>query len=116
MNQKTAEKLLALNVLSTVELGEEFKSKTEDDFIELSKDNDNRSIKFYKRSDESQYPYYNWMAVDTRNISDEDIKLQLEIIQTENTNTIKNILIFFTVLTVIGLCAGIIFALSLLGK
>lgn len=94
MNQKTAEKLLALNVLSTVELGEEFKSKTEEDFIELAKENDNRSIKFYKRSDDSQYPYYNWFAVDTNNMSYEDIKLQLETIQTKNTKTIKNILIF----------------------
>ena len=116
MNRETAEKLLALNVLSTVELGEEFKSKTEDDFIKLSNDNDKRSIKYYKISNESQYPYYNWMAVDTKNMSNEDIKLQLEIIKAENTKTIKNILVFFTVLAVIGLCAGVIFALSILAK
>lgn len=116
MDRKTAEELLELNVISNVELGGEYKSKTEEDFLELAKNNNNSSIKFYKISEESQYPYYNWMAVDTHNMSDDDIKLQLEIIQTQNTNTIKNILIFFTALAVIGLCVGVIFALSLIAK
>ena len=114
MNRATAEKLVRLEVITRVELGEEYKSKTEKDFNELAKDNDSRSLKFYKISDESQYPYYNWMAVDTKNISDDEIKLQLEIIKAENTKTIKNILVFFTVLAVIGLCAGIVLALRFL--
>ncbi len=114
MNQKTAEKLVRLEVIPRVELGEEYKSKTEKDFNELAKDNDSRSLKFYKISDESQSPYYNWMAVDTKNMSNEDIKLQLEIIKAENTKTIKNILVFFTVLAVIGLCASLVLALRFL--
>lgn len=53
--------------------------------------------------EESGYKY----LLKKHNLSKEDIDLQLKILQVKNTKSIKYMMIFFTVLTIINLCVSI---------
>ena len=98
MNNKVIEDLVELGIYNS-------KTLSEEDYNKLSKDNTNRSLMYitgrYEGGNEDYNKYYK--EINTNNMTDEDVKLQLEIDRTKNIRSIKSMLAFFVVITVIGM-------------
>ena len=98
MNNKIIEDLVELGIYNS-------KTLSEEDYNKLSKDNTNGSLMYiaghYEGGNEDYNKYYK--EINTNNMTDEDVKLQLEIDRTKNIKSIKSMLIFFVVITVIGM-------------
>lgn len=98
MNNKVIEDLVELGIYNS-------KTLSEEDYNKLSKDNTNRSLMYitghYEGGNEDYNKYYK--EINTNNTTDEDVKLQLEIDRTKNIRSIKSMLTFFVVITVIGM-------------
>ena len=98
MNNKVIEDLVELDIYNS-------KTLSEEDYNKLSKDNTNGSLIYitghYEGGNEDYNKYYK--EINTNNMTDEDVKLQLEIDRTKNIRSIKSMLTFFVVITVIGM-------------
>ena len=103
MNNKIIEDLVELGIYNS-------KTLSEEDYNKLSKDNINESLMYitghYKGGNENYNKYY-------KEITDEDVKLQLEIDRTKNIRSIKSMVTFFVVITVIALVTMFFFGASL---
>lgn len=109
MNNKIIEDLVELGIYNS-------KTLSEEDYNKLSKDNTNRSLMYitghYEGGNEDYNKYYK--EINTNNTTDEDVKLQLEIDRTKNIRSIKSMVTFFVVLTVIGMIVMFFGGMSLM--
>ena len=98
MNNKIIEDLVELGVYNS-------KTLTEEEYNSLSKGNTDDSLVYivgnYESGNEDYSKYYK--EINTNGMTDEDIKLQLEIDRTKNIRSIKSMVTFFVVITVIGM-------------
>ena len=98
MNNKIIEDLVELGVYNS-------KTLTEEEYNSLSKGNTDDSLVYivgnYESGNEDYSKYYK--EINTNGMTDEDIKLQLEIDRTKNIRSIKSMITFFVVITVIGM-------------
>ena len=108
MNNKIIEDLVELGIYNS-------KTLSEEDYNKLSKDNTNKSLMYmsghYEGGNEDYNKYYK--EINTNGMTDEDVKLQLEIDRTKNIRSIKSMVTFFVVITVIALIAAFFFGISL---
>lgn len=108
MNNKIIEDLVELGI---------YKSKTlsEEDYNKLSQDKTNDSFMYitgyYEGGNEDYNKYFE--EIDTNGLTQEDVKLQLEIDRTKNIRSIKSMVTFFVVLTVISLIVMFFFGMSI---
>lgn len=109
MNNKIIEDLVELGIYNS-------KTLSEDDYNKLSKDNTNGSLMYitghYGGCNEDYNKYYK--EINTNNMTDEDVKLQLEIDRTKNIRSIKSMLTFFVVITIIGMIVMFFCGMSLM--
>lgn len=98
MNNKIIEDLVELGIYNS-------KTLTEEEYNSLSKGNTDDSLVYivgnYESGNEDYSKYYK--EINTNGMTDEDIKLQLEIDRTKNIRSIKSMVTFFVVITVIGM-------------
>ena len=108
MNNKIIEDLVELGIYNS-------KTLSEEDYNKLSKDNTNGTLMYitghYEGGNEDYNKYYK--EINTNSMTDEDVKLQLEIDRTKNIRSIKSMITFFVVITVIALVAMFFFGVSL---
>lgn len=98
MNNKIIKDLVELGIYNS-------KTLSEEDYNKLSKDNTNGTLMYitghYEGGNEDYNKYYK--EINTNSMTDEDVKLQLEIDRTKNIRSIKSMITFFVVVTVIGM-------------
>ena len=98
MNNKIIEDLVELGIYNS-------KTLSEEDYNKLSKDNTNGTLMYitghYEGGNEDYNKYYK--EINTNSMTDEDVKLQLEIDRTKNIRSIKSMVTFFVIITVIGM-------------
>ena len=98
MNNKIIEDLVELGIYNS-------KTLSEDDYNNLSKNNTNNSLTYitghYEGGNEDYNKYYK--EINTKGLTEEEVKLQLEIDRTKNIRSIKSMVTFFVVITVIGM-------------
>ena len=98
MNNKIIEDLVELGVYNS-------KTLTEEEYNSLSKGNTDDSLVYivgnYESGNEDYSKYFK--EIDTNGFTNEDVKLQLEIDRTKNIRSIKSMITFFVVITVIGM-------------
>ena len=98
MNNKIIEDLVELGIYNS-------KTLSEEDYNNLSKNNTNSSLTYitghYEGGNEDYNKYYK--AINTKGLTEKDVKLQLEIDRTKNIRSIKSMVTFFVVITVIGM-------------
>lgn len=108
MNNKIIEDLVELGVYNS-------KTLTEEEYNSLSKGNTDDSLVYivgnYESGNEDYSKYFK--EIDTNGFTDEDVKLQLEIDRTKNIRSIKSMITFFVVITVIALIVAFFFGISL---
>lgn len=109
MNNKIIEELVELEIYKS-------KSLDKEQYEKLSKDNTDNSKIYIAGSynddvDNELNKYYK--EIDTNGLSIEEVKLQLDINKTKNIKSIKNMITFFAVVTVIGLICLFFFGMSL---
>jgi len=108
MDHKIIEDLVELGIYNS-------KSLTEEDYSALSKNNTNNSLNYitghYEGGNEDYNKYFK--EIDTKGLSLDEVKLQLEIDRAKNIRSIKNILLFFVVLIVVSLIAIFFFGISI---
>lgn len=108
MNSKIIEDLCELGIYNS-------KTLSENDFNKLSKNNNNNSLIYITGycsdgfDDSKKY----FKQIDTKGFTLDDIKLQLEINRTKNIKSIKKMVTFFVILTVVALVAMFFFNISL---
>lgn len=109
MNNIIIEDLVELGIYNS-------KTLSEEDYNKLSKDNTNGSLMYitghYEGGNEDYNKYYK--EINTNSMTDEDVKLQLEIDRTKNIRSIKSMLTFFVVITVIGMIVMFFGGMSLM--
>lgn len=93
MNRNIIDGLVELEVFDS-------KFLSEDDYANASKDDSNTNIIYVPCS-------YGGKQIDTKGLSNEEIKLLLEIDRTKNIRSIKKMAIFFVVLTLISIVIAI---------
>ena len=98
MNNKIIEDLVELGIYNS-------KTLSEEDYNNLSKNNTNSSLTYitghYEGGNDDYSKYYK--EINTKGLTEEDVKLQLEIDRTKNIRSIKSMITFFVVITVIGM-------------
>lgn len=98
MNNKIIEGLVELGIYNS-------KTLSEEDYNNLSKNNTNDSLTYitghYEGGNEDYNKYYK--EINTKGLTEKDVKLQLEIDRTKNIRSIKSMVTFFVVITVIGM-------------
>ena len=98
MNDKIIKDLVELEIYSS-------KTLSKENFDNLSKNNTDSSLIYkvdcYEYGNENCNKYYK--EINTHGLTEEDVKLQLEIDRTKNIRSIKNIATFFVVLTIISI-------------
>ena len=98
MNNKIIEDLVELGVYNS-------KTLTEEEYNSLSKGNMDDSLVYivgnYESGNEDYSKYYK--EINTNGLTGEDVKLQLEIDRTKNIRSIKSMVTFFVVITVISM-------------
>ena len=98
MNDKIIEDLVELGIYNS-------KTLSEDDYNNLSKNKKNSSLIYitgcYENMNENYNKYYK--EIDSHDLTEEDIKLKLEIDKTKNMRSIKSMITFFVVITVISM-------------
>ncbi len=110
MNNEIIEDLVELGVYSS-------KSLSEEDYDNLSKNNTNSNLTYiigYFGSGNEEYNKY-FKEIDTNGLTVDDVKLQLEINRTKNIMSIKKMVTFFVVITIIALIVMFFFGISLSG-
>ena len=109
MNNKIIEDLVELGVYNS-------KTLTEEEYNSLSKGNTDDSLVYivgnYESGNEDYSKYYK--EINTNGLTEEDVKLQLEIDRTKNIRSIKSMVTFFVVLTVIGMIVMFFGGMSLM--
>ena len=109
MNNKIIEDLVELGVYNS-------KTLTEEEYNNLSKGNMDDSLVYivgnYESGNEDYSKYYK--EINTNGLTEEDVKLQLEIDRTKNIRSIKSMVTFFVVLTVIGMIVMFFGGMSLM--
>ena len=108
MNNKIIEDLVELGIYNSKILSEE-------DYNNLSKNNTNDSLTYiaghYEGGNEDYNKYFK--EIDTKGLTPDDVRLLLEIDRTKNIKSIKSMITFFVVITVIALVAMFFFGVSL---
>lgn len=108
MNNKTYYDLSELGIFSS-------KNLSETDYNNLSKNNVDKS-KIYLQGYSNDVRINNdnkwYKEIDTHGLSVNDVLLQLEIMRTKHTKTIKNMVTFFVLLTIISIVILIILSLN----
>lgn len=98
MNNKIIEDLVELGIYNS-------KTLTEEEYNSLSKGNTDDSLVYivgnYESGNEDYSKYFK--EINTNGFTNEDVKLQLEIDRTKNIRSIKSMITFFVVITVIGM-------------
>ena len=98
MNNKIIEDLVEMGIYSS-------KTLSEEDYNLLSKSNSNVSLIYitgrYEGGNDNCNKYFK--EIDTNGLTEEDVKLQLEIDRTKNIKSIKSMITFFVVITVVGM-------------
>lgn len=104
MNKQIMQNLIDLNIFTSKAVSEqEYKNA-------LNEEKDERYI--YRENVNSEgHKWYE--QIDTNNLSDQDIQMLLTTSKNKNIRTIKNVAIFFAVLTGISLVISIISAISI---
>lgn len=105
MKQKIIDKLIEIDLFGKTSVSEEEfnkHSEIEDNFLYYT-------TKFDCGNGTVETEYW---RIDTKDLTPEEIDLLLKIDQTKNIRTIKNVAIFFVILTVISLIISIISAVS----
>ena len=109
MNNKIIEDLVELGIYNS-------KTLSEEDYHNLSKSNTNNSFTYitghYDGGNEDYNKYFK--EINTNGLTEEDVKLQLEIDRTKNIRSIKSMVTFFVVLTVIGMIVMFFGGMSLM--
>lgn len=109
MNNKIIEDLVELGIYNS-------KTLSEEDYNNLSKNNTNSSLAYitghYEGGNEDYNKYFK--EINTNGLTEEDVKLQLEIDRTKNIRSIKSMVTFFVVLTVIGMIVMFFGGMSLM--
>ena len=108
MNDKIIEDLVELGIYNS-------KTLSEDDYNNLSKNKKNSSLIYITGHYEGGNDDYNkyFKEIDTKGLTLDDVRLQLEINRTKNIKSIKSMITFFVVITVIALVAMFFFGVSL---
>ena len=108
MNNKIIEDLVELGIYNS-------KTLSEEDYNNLSKNNTNSSLTYITGHYEGGNSNYNkyFKEIDTKGLTYDDVKLQLEIDRTKNIKSIKSMVTFFVVITVIALIVAFFFGISL---
>lgn len=108
MNSKIVEDLVELGIYNSKDLSEE-------EYNNLSKNNTNSSLNYITGQYEGGNDDYNkyFKEIDTKGLTPDDVRLQLEINRTKNIKSIKSMVTFFVVITVIALIAMFFFGISL---
>lgn len=108
MNNKIIEDLVELGIYNS-------KTLSEEDYNNLSKNNTNSSLVYITGHYEGGNDDYNkyFKEIDTKGLTSDDVRLQLEIDRTKNIKSIKSMVTFFVVITVIALIAAFFFGISL---
>lgn len=98
MNNKIIEDLVELGIYNS-------KTLSEEDYNNLSKNNTNSSLTYITGHYEGGNDDYNkyFKEIDTKGLTPDDVRLQLEIDRTKNIKSIKGMVTFFVVITVIGM-------------
>lgn len=108
MNNKTYYDLSELGIFSS-------KNLSETDYNNLSKNNvDGSKVYLQGYSNDVRINDGNkwYKEIDTHGLSVNDVLLQLEIMRTKHTKTIKNMITFFVILEIIGIIVLIILSLN----
>ena len=108
MNNKIIEDLVELGIYNS-------KTLSEEDYNNLSKNNTNSSLAYITGHYEGGNDDYNkyFKEIDTKGLTSDDVRLQLEIDRTKNIKSIKSMVTFFVVITVIALISAFFFGISL---
>ena len=108
MNNKIIEDLVELGIYNS-------KTLSEEDYNNLSKNNTNSSLTYITGHYEGGNDDYNkyFKEIDTKGLTPDDVRLQLEIDRTKNIKSIKSMVTFFVVITVIALISAFFFGISL---
>ena len=108
MNNKIIEDLVEFGIYDS-------KTLSEEDYNNLSKNNTNESLIYitghYEGGNEDYNKYFK--EIDTKGLSINDVKLQLEIDRTKHIKSIKGMVTFFVVLTIIAMIAMFFLGISL---
>ena len=110
MNNKIIEDLVELGIYNS-------KTLSEEDYNNLSKNNTNSSLTYITGHYEGGNDDYNkyFKEIDTKGLTPDDVRLQLEIDRTKNIKSIKGMVTFFVVITVIGMIIMFFGGMSLMG-
>ena len=108
MNNKIIEDLVELGIYNS-------KTLSEDDYNNLSKNKKNSSLIYITGHYEGGNDDYNkyFKEIDTKGLTPDDVRLLLEIDRTKNIKSVKSMITFFVVITVIALVAMFFFGVSL---
>lgn len=98
MNNQIIEGLVGLGIFSSTSLSKE-------EYEKLSNENQDKSFMYLKGTNlDGWSDNLEWFKqIDTKNLSENEIKLLLKISQTKNIKTIKNVLLFYLGLTIVSL-------------
>ena len=110
MNEKIYDELVELGIFESRIISEEAYQKckeTDEDgsavYYETSYNNGGYSLDSNNSNDSNEEKNKWYKRIDTKGLSTEDVKLQLEIEQTKAINSIRKMVLFFVVITVIAL-------------
>lgn len=111
MNNEIIKELVELGIYDSKNLSEE-------EYNNLLKSNTNSSLiyitGYYEGDNDDSNKYFK--EIDTKGLTVEDIKLQLEIDKAKNIRSIKNMVMFFVVITVISLVVMFLGGMSLFSE
>lgn len=94
MNNKIIKQLITLGIYDSRRI-------TEEEYKEQSQKNTEESPYIYMVEENNGYNIYN--KVDTKGLTPEEVELQLEIDRTKNVRSIKHMVCFFVILTVLSI-------------
>lgn len=108
MDNKTIKDLIELNIYNS-------KPLSKNDYDKLSNNNTDDSLIYITGNYGGANDEYNkfYKEIDTKGLTLDDVKLQLEIDITKNIRAIKSMVTFFVILTIIALIASFLFGISL---
>lgn len=120
MNEKICDELVELGIFESRIISEETYQKckeTDEDgsavYYETSYNNGGYSLDSNNSNDSNENNKW-YKRIDTKGLSPEDVKLQLEIEQTKAINSIRKMVLFFVVITVIALVLALFVRISVL--
>lgn len=121
MNEKIYDELVELGIFESRIISEEAYQKckeTDEDgsavYYETSYNNGGYSLESNNSNDSNEEKNKWYKRIDTKGLSPEDVKLQLEIEQTKAINSIRKMVLFFVVITVIALVLALFVRISVL--